>query len=362
MFQFNGAGTLNVSNFAVKNFGTFVRSCGNCSTQYKRTINLNTIEVTWKGSRLAGINTNYGDSATLRNITIIGDGSKKIVPCQKYIGNNTGKERAPTAPAPTARTASTRRPTSPTGSPPRVTAVRGVPRGVSYGRPSPCAPAARHAPPTRKRACPVSSRRQPLAGGPRLLARRSRATGRGSGRDRRQVAHDGGERGEPLGGACGRVGSLRSVHGNGEDHHREGRPHPAGPRDDAGGADAQGRPWRRGTTCGIRSAFGARPVGPGGRGAQAWRPAAGGADGPDPPGLTSSSGTPRPRSPTPSARRGWAATGDNAFGTPPAAARAGRDPRPRAADGGRPAGGPPRAVLSVRGGAVPGLRRRRSGG
>ncbi|MFH9176954.1 pectate lyase [Streptomyces albogriseolus] len=92
VFQFNGAGTLNVSNFAVKNFGTFVRSCGNCSTQYKRTINLNSIEVTWKGGRIAGINTNYGDSATLRNITIVGDNSKKIVPCQKYIGNNTGKE------------------------------------------------------------------------------------------------------------------------------------------------------------------------------------------------------------------------------------------------------------------------------
>src|SRR5690606_35413201 len=92
VFQFNGAGTLNVSNFAVKNFGTFVRSCGNCSTRYKRTINLNTIEVNWKGGRIAGINTNYGDSATLRNITITGDSSKKIIPCQKYIGNNTGKE------------------------------------------------------------------------------------------------------------------------------------------------------------------------------------------------------------------------------------------------------------------------------
>ncbi|MEU5677634.1 pectate lyase [Streptomyces rochei] len=92
VFQFNGAGTLNVSNFAVKNFGTFVRSCGNCSTQYKRTINLDTIEVSWKGSRIAGINTNYGDSATLRNITIVGDGDRKIVPCQKYIGNDDGDE------------------------------------------------------------------------------------------------------------------------------------------------------------------------------------------------------------------------------------------------------------------------------
>ncbi|MFI6932574.1 pectate lyase [Streptomyces sp. NPDC050287] len=92
VFQFNGAGTLNVSNFAVKNFGTFVRSCGNCSTQYKRTINLNTIEATWQGNKLVGINTNYGDSATLRGITIVGDSSKKIIPCQKYIGNNSGKE------------------------------------------------------------------------------------------------------------------------------------------------------------------------------------------------------------------------------------------------------------------------------
>ncbi|MFH8804133.1 pectate lyase [Streptomyces sp. NPDC017936] len=92
VFQFNGAGTLNISNFAVKNFGTFVRSCGNCKTQYKRTINLNTIEVSWKGSKIVGINTNYGDSATLRGITIVGDSSKKIVPCQKYVGNNTGAE------------------------------------------------------------------------------------------------------------------------------------------------------------------------------------------------------------------------------------------------------------------------------
>ncbi|MFJ8601111.1 pectate lyase [Streptomyces shenzhenensis] len=92
VFQFNGAGTLNVSGFAVQTFGTFVRSCGNCRTQYKRTINIDAIEATYKGSRLVGINTNYGDSATLKRITIVGDSSKKIIPCQKYIGNNTGAE------------------------------------------------------------------------------------------------------------------------------------------------------------------------------------------------------------------------------------------------------------------------------
>ena len=92
VFQFNGAGTLNVSSFAVQNFGTFVRSCGNCKTQYKRTINLNTVEATYKGSKLVGINTNYGDSATLKAVTIVGDSGKKIVPCQKYTGNSTGAE------------------------------------------------------------------------------------------------------------------------------------------------------------------------------------------------------------------------------------------------------------------------------
>ncbi|MFJ5304824.1 pectate lyase [Streptomyces sp. NPDC088350] len=92
VFQFNGAGTLNVSHFAAQTFGTFVRSCGNCRTQYKRTINLNAIEATYKGNRIVGINTNYGDSATLKAITIVGDTGKKMIPCQKYTGNNTGKE------------------------------------------------------------------------------------------------------------------------------------------------------------------------------------------------------------------------------------------------------------------------------
>ncbi|QLH24251.1 pectate lyase [Streptomyces sp. Rer75] len=92
IFQFNGGGTLNISNFAGQDFSTFVRSCGNCSSQYKRTINVTNTEITAPGKVIGGINTNYGDSLTLRKITIVGDSSKKIVPCQKYIGNNTGKE------------------------------------------------------------------------------------------------------------------------------------------------------------------------------------------------------------------------------------------------------------------------------
>ncbi|MFJ8000813.1 pectate lyase [Streptomyces sp. NPDC096310] len=92
IFQFNGSGTLNISNFAGQDFKTFVRSCGNCSSQYKRTINVTNTEITAPGGVIGGINTNYGDSLTLRSITIVGDSGKKIVPCQKYIGNNTGAE------------------------------------------------------------------------------------------------------------------------------------------------------------------------------------------------------------------------------------------------------------------------------
>jgi pectate lyase len=92
VLQFNGAGKLVVSNFAVQDFGKLVRSCGNCKTQYQRTIELNGIEATYKGGAIAGINTNYGDTVSLRNITIVGDSKHKIVPCQKYIGNNTGAE------------------------------------------------------------------------------------------------------------------------------------------------------------------------------------------------------------------------------------------------------------------------------
>ncbi|RKN04488.1 pectate lyase [Streptomyces radicis] len=92
VFQHNGGGTLTVRNFAAEDFSTLVRSCGNCSSQYERTIVLDGVEVTAPASRLVGINENYGDSATLRNITIIGDDDRDITICQKYIGNDEGDE------------------------------------------------------------------------------------------------------------------------------------------------------------------------------------------------------------------------------------------------------------------------------
>ncbi|WP_344607917.1 pectate lyase [Streptomyces glaucus] len=92
VLQFNGAGTLTVTDFRVENAGKLVRSCGNCSTQYKRTIVLSDIDVTAPMKSIVGVNANYGDTATLSKIRIHGDSKKKIKTCVRYQGNNTGKE------------------------------------------------------------------------------------------------------------------------------------------------------------------------------------------------------------------------------------------------------------------------------
>ncbi|WP_407547896.1 pectate lyase [Streptomyces sp. Pv4-95] len=100
VFQFNGAGKLNISGFQVADFGKLVRSCGNCSTQYKRAISVSDVDVTAPGKSLTGINTNYGDTVTLRDIRIHGDSGKKIKPCVHYTGNDNGDEPVETGSGP----------------------------------------------------------------------------------------------------------------------------------------------------------------------------------------------------------------------------------------------------------------------
>ncbi|GAA2451890.1 pectate lyase [Streptomyces macrosporus] len=92
VFQFNGAGTLKVSNFDVSDFGKLVRACGNCSKQYTRHVVVEGVTVTAPGKSLVGVNGNYGDTATLRKVTIVGDPKKRITPCETYKGNSSGKE------------------------------------------------------------------------------------------------------------------------------------------------------------------------------------------------------------------------------------------------------------------------------
>jgi hypothetical protein len=89
IFQHNGAGTLTIQNFQASDFGKLVRSCGNCSTQYQRDIIINNVTLT-DGSTVAGVNTNYGDTARFTLIRIISDPSMAI--CDRFTGNNTGAE------------------------------------------------------------------------------------------------------------------------------------------------------------------------------------------------------------------------------------------------------------------------------
>jgi hypothetical protein len=67
VLQHNGAGTLSVSDFTVETFGKLYRSCGNCDSMYERHVIMDSISAS-DGSELAGINSNYGDSATFTNI------------------------------------------------------------------------------------------------------------------------------------------------------------------------------------------------------------------------------------------------------------------------------------------------------
>jgi pectate lyase len=54
----------------VNNFGKLYRSCGNCSSQYKRAVQISNV-LAVSGKLLAGINSNYGDTAKLTNMYVL---------------------------------------------------------------------------------------------------------------------------------------------------------------------------------------------------------------------------------------------------------------------------------------------------
>jgi pectate lyase len=88
VFQHNGPGTMVIQNFFADSFGKLYRSCGNCSKQYKRTVIIRNV-IARGGKVLAGVNANYGDSATFTNINVVGN-SPTI--CERYTGNTSGAE------------------------------------------------------------------------------------------------------------------------------------------------------------------------------------------------------------------------------------------------------------------------------
>ncbi|KAK1234105.1 hypothetical protein PQX77_002697 [Marasmius sp. AFHP31] len=67
--QHNGSGTVKIDSFCVQDFGKLYRSCGNCKTQYKRSVLISQIDAK-SGKSLAGINSNYGDTAQLETGSI----------------------------------------------------------------------------------------------------------------------------------------------------------------------------------------------------------------------------------------------------------------------------------------------------
>jgi hypothetical protein len=91
VFQHNGPGTMIIRNFQVQDFGKLYRSCGNCSSQHRRNVRIENVTATGPGKVLAGINTNYGDTATFSNVTIRNDPDRDITPCEAYRGTTSGE-------------------------------------------------------------------------------------------------------------------------------------------------------------------------------------------------------------------------------------------------------------------------------
>ncbi|MFC7343456.1 pectate lyase [Saccharopolyspora griseoalba] len=90
VFQHNGPGTMIIRNFEVSDFGKLYRSCGNCSTNpVERHVEISDVTATAPDTALAGINVNYGDTATLDDITVVGDREMDI--CVWYEGVTDGE-------------------------------------------------------------------------------------------------------------------------------------------------------------------------------------------------------------------------------------------------------------------------------
>ncbi|CAE6477546.1 unnamed protein product [Rhizoctonia solani] len=87
--QHNGGGGVNINSYCVQDFGTFYRSCGNCSTQYKRYATISYV-IAKNGKLFASVNSNYGDVVTIdtRSVSYINVTS----PCDTFQANNSWEE------------------------------------------------------------------------------------------------------------------------------------------------------------------------------------------------------------------------------------------------------------------------------
>jgi hypothetical protein len=93
VFQHNGIGsTMNISSFTTTGtIGKLYRSCGDCTGNGgPRKVNVNNVKLEKIGSSLVGVNSNYNDVATIRNVQVKAytAGSPKI--CVTYKGVQKG--------------------------------------------------------------------------------------------------------------------------------------------------------------------------------------------------------------------------------------------------------------------------------
>jgi len=88
-FQHNGNGTVNISGFYLKGSGKLYRGCGNCTSSYQRHVVIDNVIVD-DVDYVAGINSNWGDTATITRVTVYNNNSIHV--CAKYQGVAKGSE------------------------------------------------------------------------------------------------------------------------------------------------------------------------------------------------------------------------------------------------------------------------------
>nr|BFE71804.1 hypothetical protein GCM10020092_051050 [Actinoplanes digitatis] len=88
-FQHNGNGTVSISGFYLSGSGKLYRACGNCTTSYQRHVKVDNVLLN-DIDMVTGINSNWGDTATITRVTI--SNSSSPVVCGKYKGVAKGSE------------------------------------------------------------------------------------------------------------------------------------------------------------------------------------------------------------------------------------------------------------------------------
>ncbi|KAG8727723.1 hypothetical protein FRC11_012612, partial [Ceratobasidium sp. 423] len=91
--QHNGGGLVKIDSYCVRDLGKLYRSCSNCGTQVKREVQISNV-ITRNGKLLAGVNSNFGDVATID--TKSNSYTSLTSVCDTFQGNNNGAE--PTTP------------------------------------------------------------------------------------------------------------------------------------------------------------------------------------------------------------------------------------------------------------------------